>query len=136
MTHARLWAGLAALLLLATGAAAFALGGGGVSTASTISPDGAYRIDWVTPNRLERLLHGDMELPGRIRLYNMIDRSFVGVSDVVDLASGDHGRVAWLMKDIGMVSVGPGVQFLHVPPLARDGTALPIGRDYTGSMGK
>ena len=111
--------------------AAYALGGGGRRTASAFSPDGSYRVDWVTPDRLDRSMHADMSTPARIELRNDITGRLVGTSEVVDVDAGGNGQPAWLMKDMGVVSIGPGAQSLHVPPLAPDGRPLPIDKKAT-----
>ncbi len=118
----------------AVAAAVIGLGGGGRQMATpAIAPDGTYRIDWVTPNRLDRLLHAGMAAPGRIELHNNLDGRLVARSGVLDLDLGGNGQPAWLMQDMGLISVGPGAQFLHIPPLAPDGSPLPIQKNYDGA---
>ena len=127
---------LAVGIAVATGlglVTAYALGGSGRRLASVVSPARTYRIDWVTPDRLDRWLHGDMSTASRIALHNNVTGSLVGVSEVVDMDAGGDGQPVWLMKDMGMVSVGPGAQFLHVPPLAPDGHPLPIDKEFSGT---
>jgi hypothetical protein len=114
-------------------ALAFGMGGGGQRIASVTSPDLTYRVDWVRADRLDRLLHGNMSAPARVELHENMSGRLVGKSQVVDFDLGGNGQVTWLMKDMGLVSVGPGAQFLHVPPLSPDGHRLPIDKEYDGS---
>ena len=66
------------------------------------------------------------------RIRNISGR-LVGIGEVVDADAGANGKPAWLMKDMGVVSVGPGAQFLHVPPLSPDDRPLAIDKEYSGT---
>ncbi len=127
------WLAGGGAVALAAALAASALGGGGRRLASAVSPDSTYRVDWVTTDRLDRLLNRSMSTPERIELRNNLTGRLVGTSEVVDADAGGNGQPLWLMRDMGLVSVGPGAQFLHVPPLASDGRVLPIGKELGGS---